>query len=288
MKEIVPQLQAHLDTGTTTLCWCWRITRRDGTQLGFTDHDNALSFDGTDFEADSGLEAGEISESIGLSVDNLEVEGAVSSESLSSEDLADGLYDDAAVEVFRVNWQDPGQRVLMRAGSIGEVRRAGTAFAAEIRGLSHYLQQPQGRLFQYGCDTDLGSAKCGIDLTAPAYHTTATVEAVANPHRVRVSMPQTFAPDWFTRGLMRVTSGDAAGFAGEVRAHERDGSGDWLTLWQVPQVGISVGDQLELSAGCDKRFETCRDRFQNSANFRGFPHMPGNDFVTRYVRREKA
>lgn len=30
---------------------------------------------------------------------------------------------------------------------------------------------------------------------------------------------------------------------------------------------------------CDQRFETCRDTFFNTENFRGFPHMPGNDFV---------
>ncbi len=30
---------------------------------------------------------------------------------------------------------------------------------------------------------------------------------------------------------------------------------------------------------CDQRFETCRDVFANTENFRGFPHMPGNDFL---------
>ena len=288
MKEISSELRAHLETGATTLCWCWRITRRDGLSLGFTDHDRTLSFDGTDFEAEAGLEAGEISESIGLSVDNLEVEGAISSESLTNEDLADGLDDDAKVELYRVNWQAPDERILLRCGSIGEVRRAGSAFAAEIRGLSHYLQQPQGRLFQYGCDTDLGSARCGIDLTAPAFRTTASIVEVEGAHRLRVSLAGSYESGWFTRGLVRVTSGAAAGFAGEVRAHERNAAGDWITLWHVPQAGMAVGDDLELTAGCDKRFETCRDRFQNHENFRGFPHMPGNDFVTRYVRREKA
>lgn len=28
---------------------------------------------------------------------------------------------------------------------------------------------------------------------------------------------------------------------------------------------------------CDKRFETCRDVFANTLNFRGFPHLPGPD-----------
>ncbi len=32
-------------------------------------------------------------------------------------------------------------------------------------------------------------------------------------------------------------------------------------------------------ATCDHSFETCRDTYDNTANFRGFPHMPGPGFV---------
>lgn len=30
---------------------------------------------------------------------------------------------------------------------------------------------------------------------------------------------------------------------------------------------------------CDQRFETCREVFANSENYRGFPHLPGTDFI---------
>ena len=43
-----------------------------------------------------------------------------------------------------------------------------------------------------------------------------------------------------------------------------------------------AGDTFAVTAGCDKRFATCHDRFDNVVNFRGFPHIPGNDFVVRY------
>ena len=33
MKTLAPGLQAHLDTGATTLAWCWKITRADGSVL---------------------------------------------------------------------------------------------------------------------------------------------------------------------------------------------------------------------------------------------------------------
>ena len=46
---------------------------------------------------------------------------------------------------------------------------------------------------------------------------------------------------------------------------------------------IAAGDTFNVTAGCDKRFATCRDRFDNAVNFRGFPHIPGNDFVISYA-----
>ncbi len=37
---------AHVAGGVTTLCRCWSLRRRDGTALGFTDHDRDLTLAG--------------------------------------------------------------------------------------------------------------------------------------------------------------------------------------------------------------------------------------------------
>jgi uncharacterized phage protein (TIGR02218 family) len=284
MKQLPPALQTHLASGATTLAWCWRLTRRDGVTLGFTDHDRDIAFDDTTFEAAAGFTASEIKDAVGLSVDNLEVESALSSGRLTEADLAAGLYDDARVEIFRVNWQAPEERVLMRSGSLGEVRRAGLAFAAEVRGLAHYLQQPKGRLFQFGCDADLGDARCSVNLEQPAFRGSGTIAEVASVRRFTVSGLDAFADDWFTRGLLTFTSGANAGRAVEVKRHElRDGLVR-LELWQEPGEMPLAGDGFTVTAGCDKQLATCRAKFANVVNFRGFPHMPGNDFVTSFAR----
>lgn len=285
MKVLSGALQAHLASGTTTLCWCWRLTRKDGLKQGFTDHDRDLVFDGTTFEAAAGFSASEISDSLGLSVDNLEVSGALSSAELSESDLAAGRYDDATIEIFRVNWQDCAQRVLMRYGSLGEVRRAGNAFSAEVRGLAHYLQQPMGRLYQYNCDADLGDARCGVNLTSPAFRGSATVTSVLSARKFVVSGLQTFASGFFTRGLVTFTSGASLGLRIEVKAHVKAGSTVTLELWSDAQEPLAPGAGLVVTAGCDKSIETCAARFSNAVNFRGFPDMPGNDFVTRVARK---
>jgi uncharacterized phage protein (TIGR02218 family) len=280
VKALTEAFSTHLQSGATTLCWCWRLSRRDGSKLGFTEHDHDLVFDGTTFEAASGFTASEIREQVGLSVDNLEVAGALISDRLSETGLAAGDFDDAAIEIFRVNWQDTDQRILARKGSLGEVRRTGTAFAAEVRGLAHYLQQPRGRLFQYTCDADLGDARCTVDLDQPAFRATATVTVVADARRIIVDGLDDYVAGWFTRGILAFTSGANVGRAMEIKNHRPVSAGIEIELWQPMGDAITVGDTATATAGCDKRIETCTARFANAINYRGFPHMPGNDFVT--------
>lgn len=285
MKTLPPGLQAHLDSGATTLCWCWRLTRRDGVRLGFTDHDRDVVFDGTTFEAAAGFAASEIKDAVGLAVDNLAVDGALQSGRLEEAQLAGGAFDDARVEIFRVNWQDPGQRVLMRFGSLGEVRRSGTSFTAEVRGLAHYLGQTKGRLYQYTCDADLGDGRCGIALDAPAYTGQGTVATAGNARSFTATGLASFSGGWFDRGLATFTSGANAGLAIEVKRHRLDGTAAAIELWQELAAVPATGDTFKVTAGCDKHIATCRAKFANVANFRGFPHMPGNDFLTSVARQ---
>jgi uncharacterized phage protein (TIGR02218 family) len=284
MKILPPELQSHLDTGTTTLAWCWRLTRDDAAVLGFTDHDRDLAFDGTTFSAATGFTASQIKDGLGLSTDNLDVEGALSAAALSEDDLAGGVYDGARVEIWRVNWQDVQQRVLMRTGTLGDVARNGTAFTAEIRGLAQALQQPKGRLYQYACDADLGDARCTLDLSTTAYRAAGTVVSAQGTRVVVGALADIFAPDWFTRGRLTFTSGANQGRAQQIRRHSNVGDAVEIELWQPFAHAIAVDDGFILTTGCDKHFATCRDKFANAVNFRGFPHIPGSDALSAIAR----
>jgi len=282
MRTLPPGLAAHLASGATTLCRCWRISRRDGEVQGFTDHDETLVFDGTPFAAGTGFEGTEIEARLGLAVGGHEIHGALAADSIAEADLAAGRYDDAKVELFLVDWSAPENRLLLRAGNLGEVRREGAAFAAEVRGLAHRLNEENGRLYSPTCDADLGDVRCGVDLDDPAYRGEGTVSAVEGTGLVRVSGLDGFADEWFSRGRLQWTGGANAGLAVEVKEH-RAGAGEVrISLWQSMAESISTGDTFAVTAGCDKRFETCRTKFANALNFRGFPHMPGNDFVVSY------
>jgi uncharacterized phage protein (TIGR02218 family) len=161
-------------------------------------------------------------------------------------------------------------------------------FSAEVRGLAQLLDQPKGRLFQYGCDATLGDARCGVDLTDPAFRGEGSVVAVENNRRIKVSGLDGFAEGWFARGRLAWSTGANAGRAIEVKSHRAGLSAVTLELWREMSETIEAGDTFVVTAGCDKQFSTCRAKFGNTANFRGFPHMPGNDFVVSYPNRDDA
>jgi len=278
MKTLPTGMQAHLDSGATTLCWCWKITRGDGAVQGFTDHDVDMAFAGTTYEAASGFTATEVQSLLDLAIDNLSVTGALSSATLNEADLAAGLYDNAAIEIWRVNWSDRSQRVLMRKGNLGEVKRGKTAFTAEVRGLAHLLNQPVGRAYGYGCDADLGDARCTIDLTGAAFKGEGTVASATDARRFTAAGLDVFADGWFTGGKLTWTSGANDGRAMEVKRH----AGVSIELWQSMSEAVAAGDAFVITTGCDKQFATCKAKFANTINFRGFPYMPGNDAVLAY------
>ncbi|MEM7619815.1 MAG: DUF2163 domain-containing protein [Pseudomonadota bacterium] len=286
MKNLPTGMQSHLDSGATTLCWCWRVTRTDNTVMGFTDHDNDLTFENTTYKAATGFTGSEMNNALGLSVDNVDIDGALSSTSLTETDLTAGLYDNATVEIYRVNWQDVSQSVLMRKGSIGEVRRGKHIFTAEIRGLAHNLQQPKGRLLHYGCDANLGDSRCQVSLGSSSYKGTGTVLSFVDTRTFTVSGLESFTTDWFAFGLLAWTSGLNQNRAMEVKYHTKDDSLVTIELWRNMADAIAVGHTFEITAGCDKQISTCRTKFSNISNFRGFPHIPGNDFTLSYPNRD--
>lgn len=202
-------------------------------------------------------------------------------DTLNENDLAAGRYDAAIVELWLVDWSEPNLRILLSKGTIGEVKREGATFTAEVRSLSQRLAEDSGRLFATTCSADLGDARCTIDLNDPAFSGSGTVVSLSAISAFTASGIDTFDDDWFTAGKLTFTSGANHGLSVEVKSHRKDGAVAF-DLWQAMLEPIAVGDTFTVTAGCDKRFQTCHDKFNNAVNFRGFPHIPGNDFVISY------
>jgi len=200
MRKFSPEFTAHIASETTSLCWAWKLQRRDGLVLGFTDHDRALDIEGVPYQAASGFSPSDVDSRLGFALDNSALQGLLSSGQIKDVDIRAGKYDGAAVSVFRVNWQDTAEFALMWSGYIGDITSKDGHFEAELVGKANRLERSIGRVFSRTCDASFGDTRCGLDTNS------------------------------FSQGTV-----------------------------------------------CPRTFEACKNQFDNTVNFRGFPYLIGDD-----------
>lgn len=277
MKTASSQLATHIGGETTTLATCWKVTRRDGSIFGFTDFDKNLTVDSLVYQARSGYTRSAIHTIANLAVDNLDIESAIDSETLSAADLRAGVWDGATIEIFLVNWANlTNGKVILKRGTIGEVELKDTVFRAELRGLSQTLSQQIVELYTPDCRADLGDTRCKVNLVALTV--TGAITATTD-RRSFTDTSRAEAANYWNGGLLTWTSGANVGRKMEVKAFA---SGGAFTLFLPMPSTVAVGDNYSLRPGCDKKFSTCKDRYNNVKNFRGEPNVPGNDQVLAY------
>lgn len=270
--------QTALAQDTTYLVSCIKVTWRvdaGGNVFGFTTHTKNLTIDGVVYEAASSFLYTEVSTTAGLNVDNMEVAGALRSESINILDVMMGRWDGAAVEMFVVDYTNLALgKNYYRVGNIGEIRWTDYGFEAELLGLMNSLQMRFQRAYLPGCDATLGDTRCGVDLgTFTDGTVSATVTGVTS-QAVFTASSITQATGWFADGYVLFTSGANDGVKADVKWQTNAGV---ITL-QLSVIGaINVGDTFDIVVGCSKSFEMCKAKFANGERFRGFPWLPGVD-----------
>ena len=281
----VEDLHAHLQSGLTHVCQCWSLKRTDGVTLGFTDHDCTLSFEGITFAADSGMTAKALSSTTGLSVDNTEAMGVLSAASITETDIVSGRYDNAEITIWQVQWDNTDARQVHFRGTLGEITREGAAFKADLRGLSERLNQPQGRSYLKTSSAVFGDDSFRIDLTTDArFVAEVEVDQVSDGQTFNLATVVPFADTWFQGGILEGLTGEAKGLRALIKHDQLQGVRRQILLWQPLRVPVALGDQFRLIAGYDSRAETHKAMFGNLETFRGFPHIPGDDWLMAVPR----
>lgn len=277
MKTISAALKTHLQGEVTTIATCWKATLTNGTIYGFTDHTEDITFDGVLFEAATGFTPSNITANNNLAVDNLEVHGLLSSDAISEADLMAGLWDYATVEVFIVNWADLTQGALyLRKGELGNVKINRSSFIAEMRGMMQRLTNNLGEITTPTCRAIFCDSRCKLDPVA--YTVTGSITSVTSSRTIADST-RTEADHYFTYGMITFTSGDNIGLSMEVKNYTQTGGVIEIVL-PLPYT-ITVGDTYSMIAGCNKTITKCIS-FSNAVNFRGEPHICGQDKLFQY------
>lgn len=269
------ELGERLDAELTMLAMCWRVVRLDGVALGFTTHDRPLTVAGLCYESAPGMAPSAIVSSDGLEVDTMDVAGALTADAISGADLLAGRFDGAAIEVFMVDWRSPdaGRQLLTRAslGKIEAGRGNDSGFVATARGLTAALSVTSIESYSPQCRAELGDRRCRVAMRGRSVR---VVTGVSEAAGVAVAAPGLDLAD-FADGRLRVLAGPLAGIERRIIAVAGE------MLCPDEPIGLAAGTAVQLWQGCDKEFATCAGRFANSANFRGEPHVPGADYLTR-------
>ena len=271
-----PVVGGYLEREVTTLAWCWRLELTDGRVMGFTSCDIDLLIDGETYESCTGFAPTAVSASNDLATDNLDVDGIVSSDRITEEDIFLGVYDNAKIRIFICDYEHPENHFILREGTVGKITAGKTAFKAEIRGLMDAYQQQVGRTYQRKCRAQLGDGACKYDIGRDTV--TGKVTAVRDDGSVFTNIFR--ADDFFTYGVITFTSGLNKGAA--YAAEKYDSRNGQIRLFAPPTHEIVVGDTFRIVPGCNGEPSTCKKRFNNFVNFRGEPYIPGNDYAVGY------
>lgn len=290
MKAIGTALLDHYAGRAHTLARLWKVIRQDGEVFGFTDHNEAITYDLIVYQPSSVFDASAIATRGDMNVDNLEAQGLLDSDGITAADIEHGLWDGAAVEILEVNYRDLGAAAnILRVGDLGQIKRRQGIYVAEMRGLMQKLQNNFIRLVTPGCNADLGDDRCQVSLAA--YTVTGSVSSVTSSRKFVIASGQ--GDGYFNFGKITFTSGLNDGLSMEVNSYLNDGT---LETFLPMPYAVAPGDNFTIYPGCNKVhaanieidssgdeekvwYGDCKNKFGNVINFRGFPGVPGQDRV---------
>lgn len=211
-KATTAGMRTHLDGVTTSLASIWRITRTDGQNFYFTDHDRDIDFDDGDgvatYKSNSGFDRSAISNRTGLSVDNLDVQGLLNAGDVTEIDLRAGRFDYADVRISLVNWKNLTHGTIkVRRGRFGEITISQVGvYRTELRGLTQALSQNIVDVYQPECRADLGDAQCKVPILPNVLGRSAAV-SLGEFYRVATAGPTGFQSDYENRVYEVTTAG---------------------------------------------------------------------------------
>ncbi len=286
MKACSSGLNTHIQQGQTTLATLFKVTRRDGTVLGFTEHDVDLIVGGVTYLSTSSYNRFNLNEGSDSSAKTTELVGAIDSV-ITRDELERRLYDYAQIQLLLCNWSNVSQgSIILATGSFGPVSIEEFQFRVEIRGLAKPLEDMGGEICGPGCRVDFGSPKCapsGLLASGTNINSLLQTGTVVSTDGVKTivfsGMSNPSKPDG---GNLTFLTGSNANLSAEIKTI------NWGTNTLTLQPGalllldIAPGDTFSYFPACDKTFFTCSTVYLNALNFQAEPHAFNPDESLQY------
>ncbi len=275
MKKISSALKSHLRGQVTTTANCWLVTLKDGSKLGFTDHNNNISYKGVEYRCGESISMSSVESCNSLSADNFEIDFVLNPSFISQEDLLEGRYYKAYIEYFVINYMDHTQgSLLIKAGYVHELRLFSNKFSLEVMGIGYELNKQTQSIYSGSCRAKFKDKKCGArDID---YVISGEITNILNNDVVEIDSSISF-PNIYRNSEIQFLSDSKSKMVGLVT----EVIGSRVILQKNSDIILKKGLRFLLYPQCDKEFFTCCNIYHNSLNFRGEPHVPGVDEVNK-------
>ena len=255
----------------------YTITLKSGTALRYTTWDTSLVVLGNTFlTGPPHITRSAIEEKLGMDVSTLDltiVAGA--GDQINGvpilQAIGQGIFDGAGFRVDRL-FMDASLvqigTVTRFSGFIGQVEELTRTTAKLIvnAGTAYLNLQLPSILLQPGCTNTLFDPRCGLQKAGFANNL--TVQGGSTVNKIITASPQ---PDtYFDNGQLVFTSGPNSGLVKAIRQF----FGGVMFFNSPLPFSPNAGDAFTAYPGCDKTQATCTVKFNNLANFEGFPYVP--------------
>lgn len=240
----------YIQNEVTTMATCWKLKLKNNTELGFTDFIKDITIEGITYKSQSGFFSSSIESTASVSIDNLEIGGFLNSESISKEEILSGLYDNAFLDIFIVNYQDVSQVI------------------AEVRGLSEKLTNKIGNLYSPTCRAQFGGKECKVKNT---HELKCKIISVINKSQIEID--KNIDNSLYNYGVINISDAKQNQFIPIKSCNYNTIN----LMFALPKLKLPA--TCIIYSGCDKTFSTCCNVYNNGLNFRGEPHVPGIDEI---------
>ena len=248
---------------------------------------------------DSGVNASAVRQESGLKVSNIELEGAISSNLITEDDLHGGVYENSDLIIAWIDarqaWHKPFR---ISRFTLTDFNWNGQTWTAQSSTVTSKLRRKVGKTYSKTCSHAFMDKGCGVAQQAgTTVFATCQVTAIDTTNQdfrwTKDTTSETKVDDYFKAGMLTWTSGDNSGISYPIyRSQARTGTSGATTddaklyLQYPTRTTVQVGDQFTLYAGCDKKFATCTSTslsggVNNGARFGGFRFIPGTQQIAK-------
>jgi uncharacterized phage protein (TIGR02218 family) len=256
--------------------YCLEISLENNSYIRLSSADEDITFEGNLYKAADSFGLSSSEEEVSSTKSNLGLIGIIEDQQISATRINNGVFDNAIIEIFILEKDNlEASKITISKGYLSDLQIDGDSFTFDIKPISSRLKTNIINIYSPTCRAKLGDSKCAKDLTS--YRSTGSVSEVdtSNPRLKFSDDSRAESAGYYNYGTIKFTSGDNIGKKFEIKKYKTPEIELLLPTYEE----IKIGDEYEITAGCDKRFSSCVDKFDNAINFRGEPHIPGNEKI---------